>query len=121
MLSFMSTRSHPDARSLPPQAQEALRRRAVLAVRDGMSKVDAARTFGVSRAAIHNWMDRVEGGNIRSLKSRKRGRPPEPRLEPHEIATTVRILTARCPDQMYLPFALWTREAVLELLDRRFG
>ena len=27
----------------------------------------------------------------------------------------------RCPDQLTLPFALWTREAVAQLIERRFG
>jgi transposase len=31
------------------------------------------------------------------------------------------LITDRCPDQLKLPFVLWTREAVGELLARRFG
>jgi hypothetical protein len=33
----------------------------------------------------------------------------------------VRLILGRCPDQLRLPFALWTREAVQQLLSRRFG
>jgi transposase len=33
----------------------------------------------------------------------------------------VRLITDRCPDQLKLPFALWTREAVRDLIVRRFG
>jgi len=32
----------------------------------------------------------------------------------------VRLITDRCPDQLKLPFMLWTREAVRELIERRF-
>jgi transposase len=31
------------------------------------------------------------------------------------------MITASCPDQLRLPFALWTREAVCALAKRRFG
>src|SRR5207245_2170089 len=46
---------------------------------------------------------------------------PCPRLAPPQAATTVRLILSRCPDQLRLPFALWTREAVQQLLARRFG
>lgn len=117
----MSAIPAQDARRLPPNAQEDLRRRVVAAVRDGMSKAQTARVFGVSRMAVHNWTEAVEEGGLRALKPKRRGRPPQPRLKAHQMATTVRILTSGCPDQLRLPFALWTREAVGELLHRRFG
>jgi transposase len=31
------------------------------------------------------------------------------------------LISDRCPDQLKLPFVLWTREALAELLARRFG
>ncbi|MFQ5757135.1 MAG: IS630 family transposase [Acidiferrobacterales bacterium] len=43
------------------------------------------------------------------------------RLAPWQAATIVRLLTERCPDQLKLPFALWTREAVRDLIAHRFG
>jgi transposase len=33
----------------------------------------------------------------------------------------IRMITGGCPDQLKLPFALWTREAVAKLLARKFG
>ena len=86
-----------------------------------MKKAVAARTFGVSRTAIDRWLAIIALGNINSLKSKPRGRPKGTRLAPHEAATTVRLITDRCPDQLKLPFALWTREAVQLLLAERFG
>jgi transposase len=41
-------------------------------------------------------------------------------LKPYQAATVVRLLTDRCPDQLKLPFMLWTREAVRDLIARRF-
>ena len=95
--------------------------RVVEALRGGMKPAVAARTFGVSRSSVWNWRKRVALGNITSLRSKKRGRPKGTQLAPHEAATTVRLVTDRCPDQLKLPFALWTREAVQQLLAERFG
>jgi transposase len=86
-----------------------------------MKKSTAARTFRVSRTSIERWLNIVELGNITSLRSKPRGRPKGTRLAPHEAATTVRLITDRCPDQLKLPFALWTRAAVQQLLAERFG
>jgi transposase len=65
-------------------------------------------------------MGMVEREGRRALKAQRRGRPPVSRLAPHQAATTVRHILSGCPDQLSLPFALWTREAVQELLSRKF-
>ena len=106
---------------MSPEAQEDLRRRVVHAVvKQGMRQVDAVRTFGVSRTSIHNWVNAHVEGGAAALRSKPRGRPRRSRLAGHQAATTVRIITDRCPDQKKLPFALWTREAVQYLLADRF-
>src|SRR2546426_10295404 len=110
-----------DARSLSAKAQEALRRRVVQAVREGLTQAEAARLFGVARGTVNGWMGLWEREGSPGLKAGRRGRPPCPRLAPPQAATTVRLILSRCPDQLRLPFALWTREAVQQLLARRFG
>jgi transposase len=109
-----------DARYLSPEAQEAVRMRVMEAVRGGLRPAVAARTFGVSRSWVFNWRRRVALGNITSLRSKPRGRPKESRLKGHQAASVVRTITDRCPDQLKLPFALWTREAVQQLIAERF-
>lgn len=110
-----------DARTLSAAAQEALRVRVIQAIRGGLRPAVAARTFGVSRTAVFYWRRTVTLGNVRSLRSKKRGRPPEPRLPGHQAATIVKQITDRTPDQLKLPFALWTREAVRDLIAQRCG
>lgn len=110
-----------DARHLSPDAQEALRRRVVRAVEGGASQAEAARMFGVSRQSVNAWLKKLDRGGATALRSGKRGRPPSSRLAPREEARAVRLIVGRCPDQLKLPFALWTREAVQGLLAERFG
>jgi len=110
-----------DARSLPSKAQEDLRRRVVEAVERGLSQAEAARVFAVARGTVNRWIGMVERVGRRALKARRRGRPSVARLAPHQAATTVRYIISGCPDQLRLPFALWTREAVQELLSRKFA
>ena len=110
-----------DARSLSAEGQEDLRRRVVEAVEKGLSQTEAARVFGVARGTISRWMGLVERVGRRALQARRRGRPPVARLAPRQAATTVRHILSGCPEQLRLPFALWTREAVQELLLRKFA
>jgi transposase len=114
-----------DARRLSPQAQEDLRRRVAYAVReDRMSETQAARTFGVCRQSVAAWVGRVEVGGSRALTARKRGPKPGGSGTLADAATErqiVRSIRNGCPDQMLLPFALWTREAVVALIRRHTG
>lgn len=90
-------------------------------LREKMSQSEAARVFHVSRVAVNGWVKRFREQGARGLRAKPRGRPPSFRLAPHQAATTVRLITNRCPDQLRLPFVLWTREAVQQLLADRFG
>ena len=110
-----------DARLLSPQAQEALRHRAVEAVRNGMSQTEAARVFGVSRSSAAKWISLYRQGGKRALTITKRGRRGGISLEPWQAAQTVRMVQERCPDQVKLPWALWTCEAVGRYIEEHFG
>lgn len=110
-----------DARSLPAAAQEDLRRKLVLAVRGGMQIGVAAKTLGVHRGTASRWWNAANASGLRALKARPRGRPRVAKLAPHQAALAVRLIAGRCPDQLRLPFALWTRHAVAQLLKERCG
>ena len=102
----MSTK--PDARRLPPEAQEDLRRRVVHAiVEQGMSQVEAVRAFQVGRTSIHNWLKAHRQGGMAALRARKRGPKRSSRLQGHQAGTVVRLIEDRRPEQLRLPFALW--------------
>lgn len=113
-----------DARRLSPDAQEDLRRRVVYAVvEERMSEAQAARTFGVCRQSVAAWTRRVESGGVASLAARKRGPKPGGNKLGDAAAerAIVRLIRNGCPDQLLLPFALWSREAVAALIRKRTG
>ena len=110
-----------DARSLSPQAQEDLRMRAVKAVLDGDTQTKVADIFSVSRGAVAKWVKIYREKGLRGLKAKKQGRPSSIQLKPWQAALTVRSITDKLPDQLKLPFALWTREAVKGLIKLKFG
>jgi len=112
-----------DARRLPPKVQEALRRRAVAAVREeGLTQVAAARAFGVSRQSVRLWLQAHRKRGDAGLAARKRGpKKGRGKLKSWQAATTSRLIRDRHPEQVKMPFALWTSDAVRQLIQRRFG
>lgn len=111
-----------DCRKLSPQAQQELRYRVVHAILDEkMSQTNASRVFHVGRTSIHNWLTAHRKGGDGALKAHKRGPKHQSRLAGHQAATIVCLITDRCPDQLKLPFALWTRDAVRQLIEERYG
>lgn len=111
-----------DARSLSAQSQEDLRRRVIRAVTErGVTQLQACQLFGVSRQAIHTWLTRYRTQGDKRLVSRRRGRPSRPRLHAAQACNVQRFIRDRCPDQLKLSFALWTREAVQQLIADRIG
>lgn len=110
-----------DMRYLSPRAQASLRMRVIRAVRTGMSQAEAARLFGVSRQSVNSWDQCQRMKGLPALRAQPRGRPRVLQLKPYQAATIVRLISDRCPDQLKLPFVLWTREAVQMLIQRRLG
>ena len=112
-----------DARSLPAIAQEDLRRKAVKAVLSGKTQAEVAVLFSVSRYAVIKWVAAYRAGGKSALSARRRGKPKGvgSRLTPKQAAGIARLVVSRCPDQLKLPFALWTREAVRDLILDRYG
>lgn len=112
-----------DFRTLSSSAQEAIRKRAVAAVLDGQRQKEAAKTFGVSSQAMSKWMKLHRDKGSKALKAKPRGRPKGGgRLTPWQCAQTAKTVVNRLPDQAKLPgFWLWTRDAVRELIRRRYG
>jgi transposase len=110
-----------DARSLPAVSQEDLRCKAVKAVRDGTKQVEVAKILGITRQAVGKWVKAHRKGGAKALRAKPKGRPKGGALFPRQAAQITKAIVDRCPEQLKLPFYLWTREAVAQLIERRFG
>jgi len=103
--------------------QEELRRRAVrLVVEERVSQSQAARMLAVGRQSVNGWVRDYRAGGEQALVARRRGRRPieQMLLQPWQQAQICKTIREKNPDQLRLPFFLWTREAVRDLIERRF-
>ena len=110
-----------DARSLPSIAQEDLRRKAVKCVMGGKKQVEVAEVLGVTRQTVGKWVKTCCQGGEKALKAKRKGRPKGGALLPWQAAQIAKTVVDRNPEQLKLPFYLWTREAVAQLIEQRFG
>lgn len=112
-----------DARTLAPAAQAHLRRLVVKALRAGSRQTAAAKTYGVSLRAVHTWAALDTVGGLRALKPKRRGRRPGEggRLSVAQAQRIRSLIMGKMPDQLKLPFYLWTRAAVVHLIARQYG
>lgn len=112
---------HRDARTISQSAQEELRYRAVAMVQSGITQRQVAKMLDVARASVCKWCRRFAKEGEEGLRMGKRGNPTGPRLKGLQAARIVKIIVDRCPDQIKMPYALWTREAVQQLIERECG
>jgi len=116
----MATR---DARKLGPDAQLELRRRAVALKKEGHTHEEIAQLLDVSEAAVRKWWTLFKRGGVRNLQLGQCGRRlgTVRTLSAHQDKALRRMITDRTPEQLKMPFALWTRQAVEQLIERIFG
>lgn len=72
---------------------------------------------------VYRWLKGWRVAGAVALKAKKRGRrhAAKRRLDTAQAAEIRQLMTEHGPDQLDLPFALWEREAVRDLVQTRFG
>jgi transposase len=103
--------------------QAELRRVAVAMVAAGKTRLETAAAVGVNRRYVGEWVAAAARAGAAALAGGRRGRRPgeQKALSPRQEARLRRLIADKCPDQLKLPFALWTREAVGALIARETG
>jgi len=112
-----------NAGALGPEGLHERRRQAIALFGKGMNRMAIAPLVGARRNTVGRWIRDWQAGGARALRPAKPGRPTGSgrRLSPEREARTSRAIADRCPDQMKLPFAVWTRAAVRDYIARAHG
>ena len=112
-----------DARTLSPAEQHERRRQVIRGYKRGRSKSQIAADVGLSFTAVSKAIARYEAGGMAALAPRKRGRRSgEDRALTAEQEDAVRrLICDKRPEQLKMDFALWSRAAVMQLIEREYG
>jgi transposase len=121
-LSIRRDRSPVVLRKLAKAEADARVARRMLAIAnalDGMSRDEAARSAGMDRQTLRDWVIRYNAHGVDGLVDRRGdGRPPK--LTPQEKVELVAIVLAG-PDPEASGIAAFTREDLVRLCKERFG
>jgi transposase len=113
-----------DFRSIGRAAPEEMRRRAlVLIARRGLTQAQAAEVVGVERQTVNAWLKRYRAQGEAGVLDGRRVSPRRGKglLTAAEAGKIRGWIADKTPDQLKLPFALWTSRAVRDLIALRFA
>jgi transposase len=109
-----------DPRKLSTDAQQQLRYQVIRLRKQGKKHNEISQITGVSRCTCSTWWALYKKGGKKALKIKKRGRRLGScrTLSPEQEKILQKNMRDKCPDQMKLPFALWTRFALQQLIKQ---
>jgi len=112
-----------DARKLSTDAQQQLRYQVIRLRKQGLTHREISAITGIYRSTCSTWWSRYKNEGKKALKIKKRGRPSGScrRLDRDQEKAIQKAIYDKCPDQLKLPFALWTRIAVQQLIKQLWG
>jgi len=116
--------NNQDGRKRRSEEQHFIRETAVRMVFDqGYSKLEAALALQVTRQNVGKWCRLYEDGGFEALKLGRRGRRQgeQTMLPGWQCAIIVKLISEKTPEQLKMPFVLWTAAAVRDLTFDRFG
>jgi len=108
---------------LPAAAQEERRRQVIGLRQAGMTYAAIAGQVGLSRTGVFNICQRFAAEGAKGLVSKPRGRKPDEQrlLDAVQEAEVQGLICRHTPNELDLPFALWSRAAVRLLIACRCG
>ena len=116
----MKCKRQTDGRRLDDAGKEAIRKRAVQMVLNGISPEQVAVDIDINRRTIYSWLEKYHYGGWDALK--RKPRPgAKPKLTGEQMDKLYRMVAWSNPRQYAFPFALWTRALVRDLIRREFG
>src|SRR3954463_10298053 len=85
----------------------------------GYAVVDIAAILGVREGTVSRWCSRYERGGQEALPGDRTGRPigSGRRLDGEQERRIQEAIETKAPQELEVPSALWTRQAVQELIE----
>ena len=108
---------------LSQKEQALLRRQAIRLRQAGKSNSEVGDILGVHTKTVGRWWTAYRQVGEQLFETGKRGRRKgaQRRLTAVQEREVQRLISDKMPDQLKLPFALWTRGAVSELIEQKYG
>jgi len=112
-----------DARKLSKEVQQELRNQIIRLRKQGRANREIAQMVGVSEPHASGVWHKYKKGGKTAIQVKLRGRRngEKKTLSDKQEREIQRLVIDRMPDQLKLPFALWTREAIRQLVQQQFG
>jgi len=112
-----------DSRNLNLAALNERRRQVVSCLNKGMTQKATGELCGMSEVTVRKIKKLYASGGLRAVEVKKDGRPQGKgrTLTKGEERDAQKVITDRTPDQIKLPYALWSRQAVREMIQKRYG
>lgn len=108
-----------DLRHLTHKELTRFREQAVSMVQSGRTPEEVHRVMGVARSTLFGWLSRYRQGGWHALKARKRG-GRRMKMDASKIQWVYETVRDKNPEQLKLPFALWTCPMIAEAIWRKF-
>ena len=112
-----------DGRKMTKVQLSAARRRAIKLLDAGWLQTEVAQAVGVHERTVRQWGQFHREHGLAALVKDERGRAVGDgrTLTPAQEKELRKLITDKLPDQLKLPFALWNRRAVTQLIQSRYG
>lgn len=111
-----------DGRNRKASAQATVREQVVSFLKKkGNTQKQAMEIFGLSQSGVEKIWRKYKAGGKAGIKEKKRGVKGGKKINGNQSAWVRQIIKDKMPDQLKLPFGLWTREAVQQLIAKKFG
>ncbi|AAW73928.1 endonuclease DDE [Xanthomonas oryzae pv. oryzae] len=112
-----------DMRSLSRDARHERRVQVIRLRKAGQTYDEIAAQTGLSRTGVFDICKRHDVAGAKALRDAPSGRRSGDGrlLDAAQEALVRKLITDKTPDQLKMPYALWTRAAVSQLIEQRFG